>query len=296
VCPGRPNASRTCIGGVCGYACLSGWHDCNAQAPDGCESNLNDSKNCGACNRGCSPTQVLSKQCTGGVCESYCDRGYSNCALPGSPTVDDGCEVAPVTSMCGSCYNDCSLLFGMSGGASFGNGLECGGTQNPVCGCSVSSDCGDDSGGAEVACVNSLCSCQGLSCRPGETCWDGVITAPDGGAGGTLLGPVIGGACSCGGIETCTSDQTCCQSPYYPPNWQGPQSPGCRALAGDPFNCGACGRVCPPGMICKTSACECNEAADCFAGTSGTCVSGACKCGAQACAKGERCQIDGSCG
>jgi hypothetical protein len=49
-------------------------------------------------------------------------------------------------------------------------------------------------------------------------------------------------------------------------------------------------------MICKLGACECNEPGDCFAGTNGTCVLGACKCGVVSCAKGERCQIDGTCG
>ncbi|MCK6455999.1 MAG: hypothetical protein L6Q92_05655 [Phycisphaerae bacterium] len=36
-CPNRPNATRTCVNGVCGYVCNAGYNDCNGNPNDGCE-------------------------------------------------------------------------------------------------------------------------------------------------------------------------------------------------------------------------------------------------------------------
>lgn len=67
-CPSVVNASPTCSGGRCGFACESGLGNCDANASNGCEVNLNNSTaNCGACARRCSGT---TPRCVGGTCSA----------------------------------------------------------------------------------------------------------------------------------------------------------------------------------------------------------------------------------
>ena len=64
-CPHRPNSTRSCAGGSCGYLCNAGWGDCNGSATDGCEANLSGAGQfCGSCGIICSPGQT----CVMGVC------------------------------------------------------------------------------------------------------------------------------------------------------------------------------------------------------------------------------------
>ncbi|MFO0571832.1 MAG: hypothetical protein U0263_39780 [Polyangiaceae bacterium] len=70
---------------------------------------------------------------------------------------------------------------------------------------------------------------------------------------------------------------------------------GCKDLSKDAQSCGACGRRCPTGFVCTSGQCVCDQAADCNAGSVGTCVGGVCSCNTL-CGPGERCQIGGKCG
>jgi hypothetical protein len=38
VCPNKPFTTKSCINGVCTYACTAGRYDCNETMADGCES------------------------------------------------------------------------------------------------------------------------------------------------------------------------------------------------------------------------------------------------------------------
>jgi hypothetical protein len=49
VCPTRAHASVACAAGACGYACTSGFRNCDADDATGCEADLSLSGNCGAC-------------------------------------------------------------------------------------------------------------------------------------------------------------------------------------------------------------------------------------------------------
>lgn len=105
---------------VCGIGgCVAGYWDCNADATDGCEVNLETSnENCGRCGMNCtsflvSPT-AASTQCVAGACRiGYCRSGNLDCNL--DPV--DGCEVNKFTDAnnCGACGMRCD-----SGGCSAG--------------------------------------------------------------------------------------------------------------------------------------------------------------------------------
>ena len=79
----------------CAVTCSAGFSDCNNSAADGCESSTaTDPKNCGACGRACvsGADDVMTAQCSQGVCTSVCEPGWSNCNTPAAPDPDDGCE------------------------------------------------------------------------------------------------------------------------------------------------------------------------------------------------------------
>jgi hypothetical protein len=89
VCPTRANATTTCAGGACGFTCVAGFRDCNGNATDGCEVNLqSDVANCGSCGN------VCGTACSAGACvvtgrtipgfsgqlgPDYSSQGWSQC-------------------------------------------------------------------------------------------------------------------------------------------------------------------------------------------------------------------------
>ena len=275
VCPGAPNAAPACVNSVCGLACNAGFENCDGAAGNGCEVNIATSvTNCGGCGRACSASNVASRSCTGGLCDSTCDLGSANCIQPAFPAVDDGCEdsVTNDNNDCGGCGNDC----GQQGNPN--NPFTCAynapGVQN-LCGCGNNFSCND---GAAGNCNFGVCSCGGVACRPGEACAN---------VGGTST-------CTCNGGAACGAGETCCDTPA-----------GCFDLTADPQNCGGCGRACPGGFVCfdlgalTAPECRCDEPADCNAGTPGTFSCGAtgrCVCNGMTCQAGERCLPSGQCG
>ncbi len=308
--------TRSCVSGLCESSCSTGFGNCATPAApstdNGCESSLNtDPANCGACDRKCSTVGTSSVSCGGGLCNAACVPGRGDCSRPAAPAADNGCETDTNTNVahCGACSRACSTAgvasLSCSGGScspscdlglgdcsrpvapAADNGCEtnvsanassCGacGEACPsgfacgssTCGCATNSDC---NAGGNGECKTGVCECDRIGqdqlCRPGERCKaDGVQAL-----------------CSCNGGGACGGSETCCAA-------------GCKALATDAANCGACGHACPPGFACAGSSCACNGDASCNAGSAGTCAAGACKCGATTCAAGERCQANGSCG
>jgi Domain of unknown function (DUF5050) len=103
-CPTRPHATPTCDGSQCGFACDNGWADCNGNASDGCEVNLNtDASNCAGCGQQCG-TAHGTPTCSGGTCSIQCHTDYGDCDGGNA----NGCETSLTTAVnCGTCGRDC---------------------------------------------------------------------------------------------------------------------------------------------------------------------------------------------
>lgn len=101
-CPNVANASATCVDATCGFACETGFVDCNADPVDGCEANtLADPATCGGCGRPCPEHFGTISRCTSGECTYDCGGGLSDCDL----NTANGCETNTTNDPlhCGSC-------------------------------------------------------------------------------------------------------------------------------------------------------------------------------------------------
>jgi hypothetical protein len=101
LCDTVHSSGASCVNQSCSYAsCAAGYADCNTTAPNtnGCETNTNtDVDNCGACKRACSSSEVATRHCSGGLCDSTCLTNFGNCHMPAAGStppyvLDDGCE------------------------------------------------------------------------------------------------------------------------------------------------------------------------------------------------------------
>jgi hypothetical protein len=113
------SGSAICQSGTCGMSsCAAGTGDCDKDAGDGCETDLDTSAtNCRFCGNACTLPNATS-QCQGGTCKvATCAGGFGDCDL--DPT--NGCETPTnTTSNCGTCGYVCTSDAGSpacSGGA-----------------------------------------------------------------------------------------------------------------------------------------------------------------------------------
>jgi hypothetical protein len=97
-CPIRQNAASVCESGSCAYVCDAAFHDCDANAANGCEISdedlQTDPSNCGDCGVACTIPNGLAA-CSSGACQNTvasCDANYWD--LNGDAA--DGCEYACV--------------------------------------------------------------------------------------------------------------------------------------------------------------------------------------------------------
>jgi MYXO-CTERM domain-containing protein len=103
------HARADCQEAECRVAlCDSGYADCNDEAADGCESNLQTNQDhCGACNQTCSEHQ----SCQEGACEDTCSDvdgdGYLNQACGGDDCNDSNANIHPAaTENCSNGLDD----------------------------------------------------------------------------------------------------------------------------------------------------------------------------------------------
>ena len=220
VCPVRANATATCSSSVCGFACNSGYANCNLNAADGCETNLQTSVlNCGICGILCLAPVHATATCSNGACGFACSSGYANCNL----NVADGCETnlqSNVTN-CGSCGTVCPERANSTATCSSGVCSVLCNTGWGNCDATVTNGC-------ETNLQTSVTNCG--SC--GTACARANATS-------TCSNGVCGFSCN-GGYADCNLDTT----------------DGCEAdLNLGTSNCGACGRSCAFGYACLAGTC-----------------------------------------
>lgn len=108
-----PHASAGCSDGTCVVTgCVDGYVDCNHSPEDGCETDITDVENCGACGNRCDLPNAVSA-CIERVCRvGRCLSGYADC----DPSPTNGCEVNVVTDArnCGYCGHVCSSNGGLA--------------------------------------------------------------------------------------------------------------------------------------------------------------------------------------
>jgi len=241
-CSNTNAVNVACMAGSCAPSCGAGYGDCMTPAApaadDGCETNTDaDVTHCGACGRACAGTNVASKSCAGGVCDSTCDIGFANCSMPAAPGADNGCELNVLQDdlNCGGCGNDCSGT------------LDCdrGNLAQKYCGCSVNNECGQ--GGSCGA--GGVCSCNGTTCAAGENCG--------------------GGVCQCNGGASCGAGMLCCQMPAgcVDPTTDPMNCGACGRACADGFTCAASSCRCDADADCNGgSAGTCNMNGQCSCG------------------------------
>lgn len=232
-CGAVTNAAATCADGVCGFACESGYLDCDTDADNGCEVDaLSDPASCGGCGRSCPIRFGTTARCTGGMCTYDCGGGLSDC--DGDPA--NGCETNTTSDplRCGSC-SPCALRDGSE--------VSC------VAGACVYAcapgrgDCdGDPASGCEVD-LASPPTCG--SC--GATC-----TAPPGASATCGVGGSCSFTCDAGRGDCDASRTNGCETDIDTSLAScGGCGMACTATSGTTATCvgGACTRVCSAGRL-----------------------------------------------
>jgi hypothetical protein len=98
----RMNVMTTCSAGVCNFPCMTGFGDCDGNAANGCEANLNtDTRNCGMCGMGCMDVTEGRGTCASGACEVTCNTGFVRSGTGASATCL-GVNPRPVAPLSGA--------------------------------------------------------------------------------------------------------------------------------------------------------------------------------------------------
>jgi alpha-tubulin suppressor-like RCC1 family protein len=246
-CAAVSGAVAACVASTCRSTCVSGFGDCDMNAANGCEANLQgDVANCGACANACPTPPNGTAACAGGMCGvGMCRTGFGNCDR--DPM--NGCETNTNTSEsnCGACGMACAMGLVCDAGRCVppcpDGFTRCGGTcaaltYDPMnCGacsnrCAAGSVC--NSGRCVAACTAGQTVCSG-GCTT-------TATDPENcGACGTRC--PTGNTCMAGTCRvTCVTGQTIC-------------SGACADLRTSLLHCGACGNVCGAGEQCMAGRC-----------------------------------------
>ncbi len=265
-CPKRPNATRTCMAGDCGFECDPGFYDCDGDPTNGCESQQTELDNCGGCGLACGFANGVAS-CATGACQLVgCDAGWGDC----DGDLDNGCERDVRTSVahCGGC------------------GAACPSAENAAVACAM--------GVCQVDCLAGFASCDGApdcetsladpaTCGSCSVACDSIspVCAPAAGGGyrctaGCTTGTQCGGSCvdttsdilHCGGCgvvcptapnATPTCDASACGLRCLPgfDDCNEVAADGCEADLEQVTSCGACAVTCPGGADaeCTPSGC-----------------------------------------
>ena len=278
-CPST-NGTASCVASVCQIACNPGYADCNKNAVDGCEINVNsDVNNCSACGMVCSLPNA-SAGCSGGSCViASCSGGFADC----DGKAANGCEAHTTIDVmnCGGCGGVCSTNNGTPGcfnstcsiacNAGYGN---CNGSVIDGCESSFDSDV-KNCGGCGTVCnlANATAGCSAGSCTI-ASCNAGYADCNGSAADGCEVN-LNSDANHCGictttcssnnGTASCSSGvcKIACAAGYADCNML--VTDGCEAnLNSDVKNCNACGAACNlanaspscSGGNCKIASCN----------------------------------------
>ena len=235
-----PNGRPRCVAGACmPSTCNRGWADCDKDPANGCETNLRvDPKNCTACGNVCALRNVLPA-CADGCYLGACAFGFDDC----NGMVADGCEtsVSGDVNNCGACGIRCGSVPNAK------NACISGACQLTGCNNGYSDCDGNVMNGCEILSNSDArnCGACGNACAQGAVCIGGVCTCPP--------CNFPNAKARCAGVQ-CVID-VC--NPNYG-NCDGNSANGCeRRIDGDISNCGACGNVCPMGLVCVQGSCTC---------------------------------------
>ncbi len=218
------DASHTCVAGCrgddgCAGAVLDAGADASGDASVAAMRCDTRSHTCVACvtDAHCPP----GNYCRGSRCASGCDATHG-CAT-GETCCDGACvDTRSNTASCGAC------------------GALCAATPQATAQCS--------SGACRVTCNAGFSDCDGDASNGCETATSvdpnncgacGNICPTMTGTTATCSAGACGGACSFG-FGDCDRDRT----------------NGCERALFDEQNCGACGNVCPTGLICNGTTCQ----------------------------------------
>ncbi len=193
------HATGACMTGRCTItACDTGFADCDMDASNGCEVNLqSDASHCAACGAACALANA-TPACTGSRCAvASCNGGFGDC--DGNPA--NGCEtnLTSTVTHCGACGRVCSLAntsaAGCAGGSctvvSCASGFaNCDGTAGNGCETNLTSDA-NHCGGCGVRCPSG--SCRFDAC----VSFGGGFENSDPGCASCANGNPTTGGCSC---------------------------------------------------------------------------------------------------
>ncbi|MDB4932922.1 MAG: uncharacterized protein JWM10_5406, partial [Myxococcaceae bacterium] len=261
------NATPTCGGGACAVAtCNLNYGNCDGVAGNGCEVNTSTSPaNCGACGNACSLPNA-TPACSGGACAvGTCNAGFGNC----NGRTSDGCET-PLNSgtNCGACGTRCAAGTFCSNNACVSS-CPSGTTYCASSGGCINLQTNPDSCGS---CGNTCPSAPRVvrSCAAGVcggSCESGYGNC-DGNAGNGCETNLTTGVTNCGACNNVCrfanatpvcAVGTCAIGACYPnfANCNGATTDGCEVnLQNDTRNCGACGRACGNGQVCRIGSCR----------------------------------------
>jgi len=263
-----PNAAAVCVAGGCQLgACNAGFRDCDMNATNGCEVDVQTSvTHCGACGARCD-LRNATPSCQSGRCAVLrCDAGFADC--DGDPA--NGCETSTRTpTHCGACRQVCAPA---NAAPTCADGtcriLSCNGTF---------ADCDRDvANGCEVdlASDRAHCGACGRPCAAGMLCSARTCTttcAPPTVACGADCVDLAADPAHCGAcgrrcpararyaLPLCRSG-VC--SAACEPSWgdcDGMEATGCETQLNSLAHCSACRLLCDlPNATetCATSACR----------------------------------------
>jgi hypothetical protein len=264
----KTNGTASCTAGTCGITCSPGFANCDNDASNGCEINLNtEPTHCGSCSTACS-TAGGTAGCTVDGCTISCSPGFGNC----DGNVSNGCETDIKTSAtnCGGCGVACNSTHGTPACAAGVCSITCAsGWDN--CDAKVSTGCEADLKNDENHCgsCTKVCSPTGgtPSCNNGAcgiSCSAGFGDC-DGNVGNGCETNINTSATNCGGCGlACSTNHataTCntgscvltCLAGWG--NCDGNLLNGCETnLNADSGHCGTCTTAC--GTFNGTASCS----------------------------------------